>query len=172
MCQIRESTIRQMGMSISYMLGLRVSTHMLAYICIHIVCITHLIYSVPVNDAKMMCTVCPTSYCAAHLPSDSKERGASLGLVEFMCSASMDKEGAAGKGRSSGRRGFMRRLLAILKRDGRPMYKIPTLGHQPLDLHKLYGEVIRLGGITQVLRSGSWAPIKKYTVILFCLFVD
>jgi hypothetical protein len=78
-----------------------------------------------------------------------------------MCPASMDKEGIAGKGKSSGRRGFMRRLLAILKRDGRPMYKIPTLGHQPLDLHTLYGEVIKHGGITQVLKTNAWPGIKK-----------
>lgn len=88
--------------------------------------------------------------------TDCKEKAASLGLVEFMCPTSMEKEGAAGKGRSSGRRGFMRRLLAILKREGRPLYKIPSIGGTQLDLHILYGEVIRLGGITQV--NQSWTP--------------
>lgn len=111
----------------------------------------------------MYCTTCTTAYCVQHIPTRLPDKLAALGIREFMCSRCADKEvhASGSKGKHTGRHGFMRRLVTLKQRIQDPLQKAPSIGKTELDLYTFYCEVIKLGGIAQVIRTKAWAGVKK-----------
>jgi hypothetical protein len=118
------------------------------------------------------CAMCPTAYCARHVPPDLKIRAETLGALEPLCHACLGKEEEyamlqADKGHSapgySCRRAFLHRLQMVLKRDSRQLVRMPIIGQREFDLYLLYTEVCKRGGIAAVIAAGAsaWRGIRR-----------
>eukprot|EP00276_Gloeochaete_wittrockiana_P004766 CAMPEP_0184664394 /NCGR_PEP_ID=MMETSP0308-20130426/52644_1 /TAXON_ID=38269 /ORGANISM="Gloeochaete witrockiana, Strain SAG 46.84" /LENGTH=792 /DNA_ID=CAMNT_0027107773 /DNA_START=125 /DNA_END=2503 /DNA_ORIENTATION=- len=57
------------------------------------------------------------------------------------------------------RKQFLEDLQALLWQRGTPLTRIPSVGHQQLDLYLLYRHVINRGGIDEVVKSKLWKEI-------------
>ncbi len=118
----------------------------------------------PADNQKYWCVQCTNSYCTKCLPPDLKNKSTALDLIEFLCQTCVDETAAdqARGGKQSGRILFLKRVFAILRKMGRPLYRLPSVGGKPLELYTLYREVISAGGIGRVTtKSGGWAKIKQ-----------
>lgn len=113
------------------------------------------------HDYRFFCSHCPTAYCQQHVPREVTRKIKSLGLCEFMCDQCVAKEATTFPGPECGRRNFLRRVVAVLKREGRPLLKVPQLGSKDLDLFTLYKEVIKAGGINRIVNEVGWNDVKK-----------
>eukprot|EP00472_Partenskyella_glossopodia_P003730 CAMPEP_0197520596 /NCGR_PEP_ID=MMETSP1318-20131121/5939_1 /TAXON_ID=552666 /ORGANISM="Partenskyella glossopodia, Strain RCC365" /LENGTH=440 /DNA_ID=CAMNT_0043072253 /DNA_START=340 /DNA_END=1659 /DNA_ORIENTATION=- len=56
------------------------------------------------------------------------------------------------------RSAFVRRVANLLKRQGKPLVQ-PTLGNKSVDLFKFYAEVVKNGGISNVVEDGRWRRV-------------
>lgn len=123
-------------------------------------------------EPDQMCVQCTTVYCRDHLPSKVKKllrtcRDRDFG--EFMCMGCIDKElkeHVAKGGKKSGPRGmifknaFYERTAKLLKRQNKG-YAEPVVGGKKLDVFKIYKEVIKRGGIRNVVDNTGWGGIIK-----------
>jgi hypothetical protein len=92
---------------------------------------------------KRFCAHCPTAYCPTHLPKDFPKKAKQFGLIEFTCEFCLSKEGETNKGGvEGGRITFLRRVLSVLNKEGRPLSKMPQIGTKDLDLYNFYREVL------------------------------
>jgi len=133
--------------------------------------------SVPSPDFQ--CIQCPISYCKKHVPSALK-RIQDRNSIDFLCEDCLDREmkllknagsnGNGGSGRGKGgsksnispkmamQKAFLRRVATLLKRQGKSVIQ-PMLGGKPVDLYKLYKEVVKNGGINNVMDDSRWRRI-------------
>jgi len=127
---------------------------------------------VPRDSNSLRCAMCPTSYCASHVPPDLKIRAAALGSLEPLCHACLGVEEEfaqlhTDKGNSAPgyacRRAFLHRLQMVLKRDSRQLVRMPIVGQREFDLYLLYAEVCKRGGIAAVMAAGAsaWREIRR-----------
>eukprot|EP00741_Cyanophora_paradoxa_P005077 tig00000851_g4919.t1 len=56
---------------------------------------------------------------------------------------------------------FVEKVLAYMEDIGKPIIKIPTLGHKELDLFTLYQEVTSRGGLKHVVEAKLWQEVSK-----------
>ena len=118
----------------------------------------------PMEDVikKRFCAHCPTAYCATHMPRDFPRKAKQFGLIEFACETCLSKEAQTNSGGTEGgRMAFLRRVLQVLNKEGRPLSKMPQIGTKDLDLYVFYREVTKHGGIHKVLHEVGWDQIKK-----------
>ena len=73
--------------------------------------------------------------CAC-VAAEIKEKSEALNLFEFMCLRCIQLEASAGKNKS--RRNFHKRLQGLLKKEARPIERVPAIGGRELDLPVLY----------------------------------
>jgi hypothetical protein len=120
------------------------------------------------NLPSLSCSMCPTSYCSAHIPSDLRARSETIGCHEIMCGECLKKEEeyefihrSKGASENSCRRAFLHRLQMVLKREGSQLTRLPILGGRELDLYQLYTQVCKGGGIYTILDSVGWKDIRR-----------
>ena len=56
---------------------------------------------------------------------------------------------------------FVSDLYAFMDRIGQPITKMPSLGYQELDLHRLFHAVISRGGMDEVTRKQEWKLVYQ-----------
>ena len=54
---------------------------------------------------------------------------------------------------------FTRKLYKFMAERGQPILKVPSLGFQDLNLHKLYHSVIKRGGMDNVTKNQAWKAV-------------
>jgi len=62
---------------------------------------------------------------------------------------------------SMSREDFLRDLYSFMSKRGQPIYKVPSLGYQELDLFVLYTLVIQRGGMDEVTRKQEWKLVYQ-----------
>lgn len=55
----------------------------------------------------------------------------------------------------------MKRIYSFMERIGQPITKMPSLGYQELDLHRLFHAVIVRGGMDEVTRKQEWKLVYQ-----------
>jgi hypothetical protein len=113
------------------------------------------------NDQHNWCTQCPTAYCDEHIPTDSQTRADAMDLVEFLCANCMDGAEEEEKGRQTGRIRFLKRVFFLLKKAGRPLFRLPAINGRSLNLYSLYKIVTAYGGIHKVVSKSLWAKVRR-----------
>lgn len=56
---------------------------------------------------------------------------------------------------------FVPELYDFMERIGQPILKMPSLGYQELDLHRLFHAVITRGGMDEVTRKQEWKLVYQ-----------
>eukprot|EP00466_Bigelowiella_natans_P001084 jgi/Bigna1/136169/aug1.32_g10877 len=54
---------------------------------------------------------------------------------------------------------FLKRIANLIKRQGKEVVRQPMVGNKPIDLYKLYKEVVKQGGINNVVEDSRWRRI-------------
>ena len=114
------------------------------------------------DDISYYCTYCPTSYCNQHVDLELINKMHSIGFYEYCCIECSNKfitQYYTDTHKYNAKRLFIKRVINILKREGKRVLKIPRVNYNELDLYMLYIYVIQHHGITAVNTNKSMNDI-------------